>query len=181
MFGGLKNAAPKVPSSLPSGNASQGSKIPINKGTSSKLAERGMDLQLFGNKKGSSNVGESAIEGEEKFIKTGKLPGSTIDKNTGYEVGTIYVDSKGNAMISPKGGGFTSGGYRGLDTHTTYPNGSAYQRNNTNGHRNSQGINHGHGHLPGTGSDRGGTGHSIDVNGNMVPYNSPDAHWRTYR
>jgi|GEM_PF-3013959 len=63
IFGGLKNAAPKVPSSLPSGNASQGSKIPINKGTSSKLSERGMDLQLFGNKKGSSNVGGSASKG----------------------------------------------------------------------------------------------------------------------
>ena len=41
MFGGLKNSAPKVPSSLPSGNASQGSKIPMNKGASYKLPASG--------------------------------------------------------------------------------------------------------------------------------------------
>ncbi|MCT4563430.1 MAG: hypothetical protein N4A68_03805, partial [Maledivibacter sp.] len=112
--------------------------------------------------------------------KTGKQPGPTIDPNTGCEVETIYVDPDGNAMIKPKDGGFNSGGYRGLDTETTYPNGSSYQRNNPNGHVNSPGINHGHGHLPGTGPGRGGTGPSIDVHGNEVPYNSPDAHWPTY-
>lgn len=84
-------------------------------------------------------------------------------------------------MISPKGGGFASGGYRGLDVETTYPNGSSYQRNNPNGHVSSPGANHGHGHLNGTGPGRSGTGPSIDVNGNVVPYNSPDAHWPTNR
>lgn len=41
MFGGLKNAAPKVPNSLPSVNISQGSKTSINKGALSKLPDSG--------------------------------------------------------------------------------------------------------------------------------------------
>ncbi|WP_283592177.1 hypothetical protein [Clostridium butanoliproducens] len=55
MFGGLKNSAPKVPSSLPSGNASQGSKIPMNKGASYKLPASGDNV---GNMlKGTTGVG----------------------------------------------------------------------------------------------------------------------------
>lgn len=69
MFGGLKNATPKAPSSVPNGNMAQGSKTPIDKGTQSKLSERGMDLQLFGNKKGSPNVGGSAIKGATQADK----------------------------------------------------------------------------------------------------------------
>ena len=49
-------------------------KYHVDKGTQSKLAERGMDLQLFGNKKGSSNVGGSAIEGVRvKLVGNGHL------------------------------------------------------------------------------------------------------------
>ncbi|WP_291581499.1 hypothetical protein [Clostridium sp. UBA6640] len=68
MFGGLNNAAPKVPNNVPNSAISQGSKIPINKGTSSKLAERGMDLQLFAHKKGSADVVENAIKGAAKVV-----------------------------------------------------------------------------------------------------------------
>ena len=129
----------------------------------------------------SNTKSQRWLDAEAKLKKsTSGDIGSTIDSATGYEVGTIYVDPNGNAMISPKGGGFTSGGYRGLDTQTIYPNGSAYQRNNPNGHINCPGVNHGHGHLQGTGPGKKGTGLSIDVNGNVVPYNSPDAHWKTY-
>ena len=37
MFGGLKNTAPKVPSSLPSGNP-QGSKISLDKGNTIQVS-----------------------------------------------------------------------------------------------------------------------------------------------
>ncbi len=122
------------------------------------------------------------LDAEAKLKKsaTGDI-GSTIDKNTGYEVGTIFVDPRGNAMISPKGGGINPNGtgYRGMDMETLYPNGSVYQRNNPNGHASMPGQNHGHGHLLGTGPGKRGAGSSIDINGNVVPFYSPDAHWQT--
>jgi hypothetical protein len=40
-----------------------------------------------------------------------------------------------------------------------------------------QGIRNGHGNLPGTGPGMKGQGPSIDPQGNVVPWNSPDAHW----
>ncbi|MBK1812654.1 hypothetical protein JHL18_18705 [Clostridium sp. YIM B02505] len=83
-------------------------------------------------------------------------------------------------MISPKcGRPLQLSGYKGLDLETTYPNGSVYQRNNPNGHKNMPGQNHGHGHLEGTGPGKSGSGPSIDVNGNIVDFWSPDAHWKT--
>lgn len=55
MFGGLKNLAPKAPSSLPNSSISQGSKTPINKGTLSKLPTSGDNV---GNMlKGATGVG----------------------------------------------------------------------------------------------------------------------------
>lgn len=89
----------------------------VNKGTSSKLSERGMDLQFFAHKKGSTNVGGSAIEGAAKA----KIPRPTIDRNTGKEVGRFIGDEKGNIMIEPKGGD-TVPGKDPVDTHTLYPN-----------------------------------------------------------
>lgn len=54
--------------------------------------------------------------------------------------------------------------------------GSNYQRFNPIGHNNNS-TPHGHGHLIGTGSNMKGQGPSIDIYGNIVPWNSPDAHW----
>ena len=65
-----------------------------------------------------------------------------------------------------------------LVTHTLYPNGSNYQRYNPNWHPRSSSTPHGH--LQGTGPGMSGQGPSIDVNGNIVPWNSPDAHWKVY-
>jgi RHS repeat-associated protein len=127
---------------------------------------------------GSSN--KNLKDFNEK-IKTGKDVNITIDSITGLPVGTIYVDPKGNAMISPVGGGINPKGlgYKGLDIETTYPNGSSYQRNNPNGHATMPGQNHGHGHLLGTGPGKGGTGPSLDLNGNIVDFRSKEAHWST--
>lgn len=84
-------------------------------------------------------------------------------------------------MIEPVGGN-TVGAGRTLpggvrqDTHTTYPNGSTYQRLNASGHGNNP-TPHGHGHGVGTGPGMRGQGPALDVNGNVVPRNSPAAHW----
>jgi len=37
---------------------------------------------------------------------------------------------------------------------------------------------HGHGHLKGKGHGRNEQGPSIDVKGNVVPWNSSTAHWK---
>jgi RHS repeat-associated protein len=107
--------------------------------------------------------------------RVGKLPGPAKDK-AGNEIGRIIVDSKGNAMIEPVGGRTIAAGKGGVDTHTLYPNGSNYQRLNPQGHGNNT-TPHGHGHAPGTGPGMQGQGASLDVNGNVVPWNSPAAHW----
>jgi len=84
-------------------------------------------------------------------------------------------------MIEPVGGntigaGRTlSGGVR-QDTHTTYPNGSNYQRLNEAGHGRGSGP-HGHGHGQGTGPGMRGQGPALNTAGDMVPRNSPEAHW----
>ena len=103
-------------------------------------------------------------------------PGPAVDKATGQTVGRIAVDSKGNAMIEPAGGKTVPTGKGGVDTHTLNPNGSNYQRLNPQGHGNNP-TPHGHGHLPGSGPGKAGQGPSIDPKGNVVPANSPAAHW----
>lgn len=108
----------------------------------------------------------------------GKLPGPATDR-AGNQIGRIVVDSRGNAMIEPVGGRTVSAGKGGVDTHTLYPNGSNYQRLNPQGHGNNP-TPHGHGHAPGTGPGMKGQGSSLDVNGNVVPWNSPAAHWPIY-
>jgi len=117
-----------------------------------------------------------AVDGENTVVVSGgRTPGPTVDRATGREVGRIVGDSKGNNMIEPVGGSTKPGPNPG-DTHTTYPNGSNYQRLNPNGHPNNP-VGHGHGHLEGTGPFTKGQGPSIDPQGNVVPSNSPDAHW----
>jgi RHS repeat-associated protein len=103
---------------------------------------------------------------------------TAVDPLTGMPIGRIVVDSKGNAMIEPVGGRTVPAGPKGQDTHTTYPNGSNYQRNNPSGHKNNS-TPHGHGHGVGTGPGMKGQGPSLDTRGNVVPSNSPAAHWPT--
>jgi RHS repeat-associated protein len=107
----------------------------------------------------------------------GNVPGPTVDPATGASVGRFVVDSNGNTMIEPAGGRTVPAGRGGVDTHTLYPNGSNYQRLNPHGHANNP-TPHGHGHLPGTGPGIRGQGSAIDQRGNVVPWNSPEAHWR---
>jgi hypothetical protein len=106
----------------------------------------------------------------------GRQPGPTVDPRTGEEVGRFIVDSRGNVMIEPVGGRTVAAGRGGVDTHTLYPNGSNYQRLNPVGHPRNP-TPHAHGHLPGTGPGMRGQGPSIDILGNVVPWNSPEAHW----
>ena len=110
---------------------------------------------------------------------TVKSVDKTIDIRTGYEVQRFIADNKGNVMIEPVGGKTGSAGKKGIDTHTLYPNGSNYQRFNPYGHPPKSTISHGHGHLPDTGPGMKGQGPSIDINGNIVPWDSGAAHWPT--
>ncbi|HEV7321558.1 MAG TPA: hypothetical protein VGO04_23380 [Ensifer sp.] len=98
-----------------------------------------------------------------------------IDRNTGWPIQRYIGDSRGNNMIEPLGGR-TVPGKNPVDTHTLYPNGSNYHRLNPQGH-GSRKTPHAHGHLEGSGPYTSGQGPSLDVLGNIVPWNSPDAHW----
>jgi hypothetical protein len=100
----------------------------------------------------------------------------------GVPVGRFVCDTRGNMMVEPAGG--STGQYpphrpNSPDTHTYYPNGSNYMRNNPQGHGPNT-TPHGHDHLPGTGTGRSGQGSSTDIFGNPVPSNSGAAHWPTY-
>jgi RHS repeat-associated protein len=106
----------------------------------------------------------------------GSLPGPTVDRATGQQVGRFVVDQRGNAMIEPVGGTTVPAGRGGVDTHTLYPNASNYQRLNPHGHPGNP-TPHGHGHRLGTGPGKRGQGPSIDPEGNVVPWNSGAAHW----
>jgi hypothetical protein len=79
-------------------------------------------------------------------------------------------------MIEPVGGHTGAAGPGGVDTHTTYPNGSNYQRLNPQGHATDP-TPHGHGHLLGTGPKMKGQGPSIDPMGNVVDFATAAAHW----
>lgn len=154
------------------------SQIALN-GGAAMVAAVGPRLKARGNKgpglnakdltSNNARVPEAAAKG------VGRLPGPATDK-AGNQIGRIIVDSKGNAMIEPAGGKTVPAGNGGVDTHTLYPNGSNYQRLNPQGHANNS-TPHGHGHAPGTGPGMRGQGPSLDVNGNVVPWNSPAAHW----
>ncbi len=79
MFGGLKNAAPKVPSSLPNSSISQGSKTLINKGTLSKLPASGDNV---------GNMLRGAADSELKLIgeyANNNVFGKSVSFNAGEE------------------------------------------------------------------------------------------------
>ena len=99
----------------------------------------------------------------------------TVDPLTGIPVGRFVGDTRGNWMIEPVGGRTIAYGNHG-DVHTLYPNGSNYQRFNPKGHLGNP-TPHIHAHLMGTGPGRRGQGPSLDVNGNVVNFWSPAAHW----
>jgi len=120
-------------------------------------------------------VGVRAVEKVIDAAKGIGKVGPATDK-AGNQIGRIVMDSKGNAMIEPVGGRTVAAAKGGVDTHTLYPNGSNYQRLNPQGHANNP-TPHGHGHAPGTGPGMKGQGASLDVHGNVVPSNSPAAHW----
>ncbi|KOF13596.1 hypothetical protein AC244_30635 [Ensifer adhaerens] len=99
----------------------------------------------------------------------------TTDPRTGLLIQRYIGDTRGNIVFEPLGGS-TVPGRNPVDTHTLYPNGSNYHRMNPQGHPDDP-TPHGHGHLMGTGTGRNRQGPSIDIDGNIVPWNSPDAHW----
>ncbi|HQW07394.1 MAG: RHS repeat-associated core domain-containing protein [Flavobacteriales bacterium] len=128
-------------------------------------------------------VGGQAITGARLLGKVAnapipkpRLPGPTIDPLTGQPVGRFIGNQSGPPMIEPVGGSTVSAGRGGVDTHTLYPNGSNYQRLNPVGHPNNP-TPHAHGHALGTGPGMNGQGPSLDRSGNVVPWNSTDAHW----
>lgn len=120
---------------------------------------------------------QEQLRGAQQYPKdTLSQNGTIVDRNTGVEVGRFIVDSRGNVMIEPAGGRTVPAGRGGIDTHTTYPNGSNYQRLNPYGH-GSNNLPHAHGHLEGIGPGMRGQGQSIGIYGNPVMWNSPEAHW----
>ena len=125
-----------------------------------------------------TKIASAAAETVEKAA-TVKVAARAVDPATGHRIGQISVDSKGNAMIQPVGGKTVPAGTpHGSSTHTTYPNGSNYQRLDSSGH-GPNGVPHGHGHKEGPGPhpNKAGQGPSTDPSGNIVPSNSKEAHW----
>ena len=111
----------------------------------------------------------------------GRPPGPTIDPRTGVEVNQFIVDPDGNVIIEPVGG-HTTGSPDGRFTQSRYSNGSYYQRYDAGhpGLPSPADGPHGHGYQVGTGSRPNQAGASLDVSGNVVPSNSPAAHWPAY-
>jgi RHS repeat-associated protein len=134
--------------------------------------------QALGMRVGISNGKIKSKRGKKGKSVKGRKPSPTIDSATNQEVGRFVVDSRGNTMIEPVGGSTVWKPARNgsIDIHTVNPNGSNYQRLNPLGHPNNP-KPHGHGHLQGTGPGIKGQGPSIDTEGNIVPRNSPEAHW----
>ncbi|ACP25666.1 hypothetical protein NGR_c19020 [Sinorhizobium fredii NGR234] len=98
-----------------------------------------------------------------------------VDPRTGLPIQRYIVDPRGNIAFEPLGGS-TVPGANPVDTHTRYSNGSNYHRMNPRGHWYDP-TPHGHGHLMGTGRGKNNQGPSLDIYGNVVPYDSPEAHW----
>ncbi len=129
----------------------------------------------------SSSISPRRASAQQKLADAALgINNKAIDPVTGLEIDDLIIgDSRGNLIIAPKGGGFDLNRPNGVDIHSFYPNGSNYQRYNPIGHGNNT-TPHGHGHALGTGPNRRGQGDSLDVFGNVVPFNSQDAHWPIY-
>jgi hypothetical protein len=145
--------------------------------------DRPLTVVALARKRGINRVYNMTVEDEHVYYVSAlnllAHNAGCIDPRTGQPIGRFIGDDKGNVMIEPVGGRTKSAGRGGVDTHTTYPNGSNYQRLNPQGHANDP-TPHAHGHDIGTGPNMGGQGPSLDPIGNQVPFNSPDAHWPTH-
>ena len=121
---------------------------------------------------GTGSISSRRVAAQQQLADAASgINNTAIDPVTGLEIDDLIIgDSRGNLIIAPKGGGFDLNRPNGVDIHSFYPNGSNYQRYNPIGH----------GHALGTGPNRRGQGDSLDVFGNIVPFNSPDAHWSIY-
>ncbi|WP_291581493.1 RHS repeat-associated core domain-containing protein [Clostridium sp. UBA6640] len=104
IFGGLNNAVPEVPSSVPNGNASQGLKTPVNKGASYNLPASGDSL---GNMlKGAPdpkiktwNEFQSANAG--KYDNAGMSDGwAQYKQKNGIGVKTTTTGNHGNSLLN---------------------------------------------------------------------------------
>ena len=169
--GGAEKSAVTIAEDAPKvARAVEASAVAVVKGVAASSEELGKAAKATGDAIESTYDAFKAGEKAKKSL--GKLPGQTVDPTTGKKVQKFIVDPKGNTMIEPAGGTTKKWGRGGADTHTTYPNGSPYQRLD-----NSHGAPHGHGQLPGTGPGKAGTGPSLDPSGNVVPNTSPGAHW----
>lgn len=105
--------------------------------------------------------------------RTPRTSGPTVDPNTGQPVGRYIVDPHGNTLIEPQGG-TTVGSGSGVWSETRYPNQSPYQQQH-GPHGPSVPEPHGHGFQEGPGLNQRGT--SLSSRGEVVPKNSPAAHW----
>jgi hypothetical protein len=94
----------------------------------------------------------------------------------GDTAGRFIADARGNVMFEPTGGSTVAAGRNNVDTHTTYPNGSTFQRLNPQGHGRDK-TPHGHAHAPGSGFGKEMQGRSLNAQGKEVPFNSPAAHF----
>ncbi len=101
--------------------------------------------------------------------------GLITDPRTGMSIQRYIGDTRGNIAFEPLGGS-TVPGRNPVDTQTLDPNGSNYHRMNPQGH-GARNAPHGHGHAMGTGQNMKGQGPSLDIYGNVVPWESPGAHW----
>jgi RHS repeat-associated protein len=84
----------------------------------------------------------------------------------------FVVDPKGNTLIEPAGG-TTVGNSQGTFVETRFRNGSPAQQ--LHGPHKNYPQSHGHGFKPGPGMNQRGP--SLDPTGNVVPFDSIDAHW----
>lgn len=100
----------------------------------------------------------------------------TTDPVGSFQVGQ-FISTPHGLLPVPKGGAW-SVRPNGVDIHSYYPNGSNAYRINPAGHGNNP-VPHLHLHQPGAGPGvrPPAQGQSLDMNGNVVPFNSPDAHW----
>jgi RHS repeat-associated protein len=116
---------------------------------------------------GATVRGASKIDDVVDVTKVSKLPAEE-----GAGAGRFIVDPKGNTLIEPPGGK-TVGNPDGTFVETRFANGSPAQQ--LHGPHRNYPQSHGHGFTPGPGVNS--RGESLDVLGNVVPSNSPAAHW----